>query len=247
MRKHTKAAYDAWCESRAAYPDASIWTSGADIFSYDTALLAGRPYELPVLNVTRYTAATTLAQGALRDLLREDGLTWLEVEDQPRGVTARALERANSALARSAGSEEPDARRQTLAEKLSPERLRLSPTFRSILAYMLETNERQRTGPKLTSLVVTSDGYLAGSMTERSCMFERWQVFFGTRQDLIDNINALARAAGLSEQEEQYLLSQVPLPMVSRRARVPNPLAGGVEDGSRLPGRNGRLQEDDGL
>ncbi len=247
MRKHTKAAYDAWCDGRPAYPADSIWTSGADIYTHETALLVGRPYELPILNVTGYSAAARVEQNGLRELLREDGLTWLEVDDQPRGVTARALERANSVLARSAGSEVHDARRQTLVEKLAPERLRLSPTFRAILAYMLETTDRERTSPRLTSLVVTSDGYLAGSMTDRSCMFERWQVFFGTRQDLIDNINGLARAACLSEEEEQYLLSQVPLPMVSRRARVPNPMNGGLDDGSHLPRCRELFPKDDGL
>ena len=91
-----------------------------------------------------------------------------------------------------------------LVDKLSPARVRASPTFHAIVACLLGTEGWG--SPELVSVTVTSDGFLLG-MREGDCGFND---FLGTKADLDDNLAGVADAAGLTEAETAYLLALSP-------------------------------------
>lgn len=95
MRKNTEKVIRAWENDRPERSSASIWTDGANIWSYQTCILAAIERNEPasVLNVTRYSATTKLQQNAIRvELARciRATVDGLEKEAKPEDILARA-------------------------------------------------------------------------------------------------------------------------------------------------------------
>ena len=83
MRKNCRLTYDAWRDGRAVEPSPSIWTDGATVYSYQTAIAVRRPSGV-LLNRTPYSRTTTTHQNALAVQLYSDAVAYLEVWDVPR-------------------------------------------------------------------------------------------------------------------------------------------------------------------
>lgn len=87
MRKNCTKAFAAFLAGRSARPAQSIWTDGNTIYSYRTAILTKVPNEprLAILNVTQYSATTSVHQHSLAVALGQEGWHWFEVEGFSRG------------------------------------------------------------------------------------------------------------------------------------------------------------------
>ena len=92
MRKNCRLTYEAWRDGRAVRPSDSIWTDGASVYSYQTAIAVRRPAGV-ILNRTPYTKTTTIHQNALASQLDSDAVNYSEVVDIPLGTGHITLDR----------------------------------------------------------------------------------------------------------------------------------------------------------
>jgi hypothetical protein len=88
--------------------------------------------------------------------------------------------------------------REALIDKLRPGKLRVSPKFHAILAYLLG---QRWSKPCLTDLCLTSDGCLLGQR-EGDCGLNE---FLGDESSLRHNIEGACRVAGTTPEELHYL------------------------------------------
>lgn len=90
MRKNTARVLRAWSHGKADKRDAAIWTDGRNVYSYGTCIAAPLstsplgPFEVVVLNATKYSVTTTIHQNGVREYLR--GAYVVEVDGLPLGV-----------------------------------------------------------------------------------------------------------------------------------------------------------------
>lgn len=89
---------------------------------------------------------------------------------------------------------------ETLTDKLSPERLRVSPMFHAILAYLV--NAKGWTKPGIVSMGQLSDGILMAGTTEDPFM----NCVLGDAGDLDRNLEGVAKAVKLTAREKKLLL-----------------------------------------
>lgn len=83
-----------------------------------------------------------------------------------------------------------------------PTRLRVSPLFQAVLAFLLD---QQWTAPAIAEIILTSDGHLLVRHED-----EIGASFFpGSREDLRDNIRGVSQVLGATRAQELWLLERV--------------------------------------
>jgi hypothetical protein len=83
-----------------------------------------------------------------------------------------------------------------------PTRLRVSPLFQAVLAFLLD---QQWTSPAIAEIILTSDGHLLVRHED-----EIGASFFpGSREDLRDNIRGVSQVLGATRAQELWLLERV--------------------------------------
>ena len=97
----------------------------------------------------------------------------------------------------------PGALHKECVDKLSPKSVRVSPQFHAMLGALLH---QEWTQPVLSSIVITSDGFVLGSRAgDLGC-----NDFMGaTYSELVQNIRGVAEAVDLSPEALTYLLGLV--------------------------------------
>lgn len=93
--------------------------------------------------------------------------------------------------------------RASIAQKLHPSRVRVSPQFSALLAYLLE---EAWTTPHILELSVTVEGLLSIWTSDGNNALQ------GTLPDLERNIRGVAEVAELTREELDWLLAQIPTP-----------------------------------
>lgn len=112
-------------------------------------------------------------------------------------VGSEALANASQA----AWSARSDTIRQSLLDKMHPSRIRLSGRMRAIIDYIL--GSEKYTNPYIVGISVTSDGFVIVQPATHDGMLHDEMI--GTSDDLLTNVAGVARAAGLTQQEINYL------------------------------------------
>jgi hypothetical protein len=93
----------------------------------------------------------------------------------------------------------PSPMRDSIAEKLHPNRVRVSGKFTAILAYLLD---EEWTDPPIKHLTITSDGILLDSSSGFA------NEILGDIGDLRRNIIGVGEVAGLTPAETAWLLAR---------------------------------------
>ena len=88
-----------------------------------------------------------------------------------------------------------------LAQRLNPGRVRVSPKFTAVLAFLLD---EEWTQPAIIEMAITSDGFVLAGTTEDPLLDD----MIGEAEDLDRNLRGVAEAAGLSGKETQALLDR---------------------------------------
>ena len=95
---------------------------------------------------------------------------------------------------------DPDQIRQDCARKLRA--VQVSDHFRAILGCLLQEDW---TTPRLIEMVITPDGHVLGRCDGEAS----FKAFLGASEDLIKNIQGLAKVAELDGDEVGYLVAKV--------------------------------------
>lgn len=90
---------------------------------------------------------------------------------------------------------------ETIARKVDPAHLRVSPRFTAVLAYLVGETW---TDPAIVDMTITSDGIVMLATTDDPLFDE----ILGDRSDLERNIRGVADVVGLTTDETDYLLTR---------------------------------------